>query len=201
MLMMVRVGVFRCHWTLPAWLKRDIPVGGEYARIKRDLRGLNLHTVCEEARCPNIGKCWGGGESHTATATIMLMDDECTRGCRFSSVKTNRTPKPLDVMEPENTATALAKWGLVLTSVDRDDLADGGADHHLLVLSSSPNSSVPACLGGDFRGNLQSVERVALSGLDVYAHNLETVEALQPFVPCDQASVKLCLRGGQVCRA
>jgi lipoyl synthase len=79
--------------------------------------------VCEEARCPNIGDCWGGGEHKTATATIMLMGDECTRGCRFCSVKTSRTPKPLDQNEPENVAHAISKWDLdyiVLTSVDRD---------------------------------------------------------------------------------
>ena len=91
-----------------------------------------MHTVCEEAKCPNIGDCWGGGADQTATATIMLMGDECTRGCRFCSVKTNRKPKPLDPEEPRNTAQAISRWGLdyvVLTSVDRDDLADGGAAH------------------------------------------------------------------------
>jgi lipoyl synthase len=117
---------------LPSWLKTGIPAGENYVRIKKDLRGLNLHTVCEEARCPNIGDCWGGGENQTATATIMIMGDECTRGCRFCSVKTNRTPKPLDPNEPENTAEAISRWGLdyiVMTSVDRDDLPDGGASH------------------------------------------------------------------------
>lgn len=84
-----------------------------------------LHQVCEEARCPNIGECWGGGEDHVSTATIMLMGDTCTRGCRFCSVKTSRTPLPLDPSEPENTAKAIAEWGLdyvVLTSVDRDGI-------------------------------------------------------------------------------
>ncbi|RKO87497.1 hypothetical protein BDK51DRAFT_16610, partial [Blyttiomyces helicus] len=120
------------HVRLPPWLKTEIPVGENFSRIKKDLRGLNLHTVCEEARCPNIGECWGGGETKAATATIMLMGDECTRGCRFCSVKTNRKPGPLDPNEPEHTAEALSRWGLdyvVLTSVDRDDLPDGGADH------------------------------------------------------------------------
>ncbi|CAG8772366.1 763_t:CDS:2, partial [Funneliformis caledonium] len=109
---------------LPEWLKTNkVPSGTNFARIKRDLRGFNLHTVCEEAKCPNIGDCWGGGEHQTATATIMLMGDECTRGCRFCSVKTSRTPNPLDPNEPENVAHAISKWGLdyvVLTSVDRD---------------------------------------------------------------------------------
>ncbi|EPY78009.1 lipoyl synthase, mitochondrial precursor [Camelus ferus] len=99
---------------------------------------LKFHWVCEEARCPNIGECWGGGEHATATATIMLMGDTCTRGCRFCSVKTARTPPPLDANEPYNTAKAIAEWGLdyvVLTSVDRDDMPDGGAEHFAKTVS------------------------------------------------------------------
>jgi len=160
---------------LPSYLKTSIPKGASFTNIKKDLRGLNLHTVCEEARCPNIGDCWGGKPGATeaegrsaATATIMvrhrfnssqtseltgmqLMGDTCTRGCRFCSVKTSKTPPPLDPHEPENTAEAISRWGLgyiVLTSVDRDgrlftfcaiitalftssivDLADGGCRH------------------------------------------------------------------------
>uniref|UniRef100_A0A8C4R943 Lipoyl synthase, mitochondrial n=1 Tax=Eptatretus burgeri TaxID=7764 RepID=A0A8C4R943_EPTBU len=117
---------------LPPWLKTEIPLGKNYNRLKNSLRDLNLHTVCEEARCPNIGECWGGGEHGTATATIMLMGDTCTRGCLFCSVKTSRKPPPLDPNEPLNTAKAIAAWDLdyvVLTSVDRDDLVDGGAEH------------------------------------------------------------------------
>ncbi|RIA80249.1 hypothetical protein C1645_800389 [Glomus cerebriforme] len=169
---------------LPEWLKTKVPVGANFARIKRDLRGLNLHTVCEEARCPNIGDCWGGGEHKTATATIMLMGDECTRGCRFCSVKTSRTPKPLDQNEPENVANAISKWGLdyiVLTSVDRDDLSDGGSEHFAktvrLLKKKAPHILVE-CLTGDFQGNLDCVTKLATSGLDVYAHNIETVESL-----------------------
>ena len=116
---------------LPPWLKTKIPEGKNFAKLKDDLRGLKLATVCEEARCPNIGECWGG-ETGTATATIMLMGDTCTRGCRFCSVKTARAPPPLDSEEPENTARAITAWGLdyvVLTSVDRDDLEDAGASH------------------------------------------------------------------------
>lgn len=96
------------HQKLPSWLKTDIPTGETFKKIKNDLRGLKLNTVCEEARCPNIGECWGGGEEKTATATIMLMGDECTRGCRFCSVKTNRNPGALDGEEPENTAEAIS---------------------------------------------------------------------------------------------
>ncbi|CCF42041.1 lipoyl synthase, partial [Colletotrichum higginsianum] len=98
---------------LPEWLKTPIPAGNEnYKAIKKDLRGLGLHTVCEEAKCPNISECWGGSSKSAATATIMLMGDTCTRGCRFCSVKTNRAPAPLDPHEPEHTAEALARWGL-----------------------------------------------------------------------------------------
>lgn len=107
---------------LPSFLKHPIPSGKSYTEIKKDLRGLGLHTVCEEAKCPNIGECWGGDKGQ-ATATIMLMGDQCTRGCRFCSVKTSKLPPPLDVHEPENTAEAISRWGLgyiVLTSVDRD---------------------------------------------------------------------------------
>ncbi|TQN64156.1 Lipoyl synthase [Colletotrichum shisoi] len=174
---------------LPEWLKTPIPAGNEnYKAIKKDLRGLGLHTVCEEAKCPNISECWGGSSKSAATATIMLMGDTCTRGCRFCSVKTNRAPAPLDPHEPEHTAEALARWGLgyvVLTSVDRDDLADGGARHFAETISKikakKPSLLVEA-LTGDFMGDLDMVRIVAESGLDVYAHNVETVEALTPYV-------------------
>ncbi|XP_046698832.1 lipoyl synthase, mitochondrial isoform X2 [Silurus meridionalis] len=173
---------------LPPWLKTEIPIGKNYNKLKNTLRDLKLHTVCEEARCPNIGECWGGGEHATATATIMLMGDTCTRGCRFCSIKTARNPPPLDPDEPYNTAKAIAEWGLdyvVLTSVDRDDLADGGAEHFAKTVSHlkerNPNILVE-CLTPDFRGDLSAVEKVALSGLDVYAHNIETVKELQRYV-------------------
>ncbi|KNE55938.1 lipoyl synthase [Allomyces macrogynus ATCC 38327] len=176
------------HVRLPEWLKTDIPVGTDYNRIKKDLRGLKLHTVCEEAKCPNVGECWGGNETGTATATIMLMGDTCTRGCRFCAVKTSKTPPPLDPHEPENTAEAISRWGLdyvVLTSVDRDDLADGGAAHFAktvqLIKQKNPKILVE-CLTGDYQGDLECVNHVAQSGLDVYAHNIETVEALTPYV-------------------
>nr|XP_020457699.1 lipoyl synthase, mitochondrial [Monopterus albus] len=173
---------------LPPWLKREIPIGKNYNRLKNTLRDLNLHTVCEEARCPNIGECWGGGQYATATATIMLMGDTCTRGCRFCSVKTARRPPPLDPEEPYSTAKAVAAWGLdyvVLTSVDRDDIADGGAEHFAKTVSNlkerNPQIMVE-CLTPDFRGDLSAVEKIALSGLDVYAHNVETVRELQGHV-------------------
>ncbi|KAF8320600.1 Lipoyl synthase [Cantharellus anzutake] len=194
---------------LPSYLKTKIPTSASYNNIKKDLRGLNLHTVCEEARCPNIGDCWGGSDAvgtsdaekkRGATATIMLMGDTCTRGCRFCSVKTSKNPPPLDIHEPENTAEAIRRWGLgyiVLTSVDRDDLADGGAAHFAETIrkikQKAPHILVEA-LTGDFGGSLDGVATVAKSGLDVYAHNIETVEALTPFVRDRRANFRQSLR-------
>ncbi|XP_064636827.1 lipoyl synthase, mitochondrial-like [Lineus longissimus] len=173
---------------LPPWLKTEIPAGKNYTKVKNSLRKLKLNTVCEEARCPNIGECWGGGENQTATATIMVLGDQCTRGCRFCSVKTSRKPPPPDPNEPVNTATAIAAWGLdyvVLTSVDRDDLPDGGARHFAetvrQIKTRDPRIRVE-CLTPDFRGDLKQVETVADAGLDVYAHNVETVRELQALV-------------------
>lgn len=174
---------------LPSYMKTNIPKGANFGRIKRDLRGLGLATVCEEARCPNIGECWGGeGGKENATATIMLMGDTCTRACRFCAVKTSRTPAALDPHEPENTAEAISRWGLgyiVLTSVDRDDLPDGGSAHIAQTVSKikqkAPHILVEA-LVPDFGGDVGAVAQVARSGLDVYAHNVETVERTTPFV-------------------
>lgn len=173
---------------LPKWLKVPIPKGSNYHKLKKDVADLKLSTVCEEARCPNIGECWGGGDKSKATATIMLLGDTCTRGCRFCSVKTNRTPSKPDPNEPENTAEAVSRWGLgyvVLTTVDRDDLPDGGS-HHLAETVRKIKQKAPKILvetlSGDFRGDLEMVDVMARSGLDVYAHNMETVEALTPHV-------------------
>lgn len=184
---------------LPEWLKTDIPVGKNFHKLQSDLRKLNLHTVCEEAKCPNIGECWGGGEDHTATATIMVLGDQCTRGCRFCSVKTSRAPPPPDPAEPVNTAKAVAAWGLdyiVITSVDRDDLSDGGSEHFAETVREIKQRSptlLVECLTPDFRGDLACVERVVRSGLDVYAHNVETVEDLQWLVRDPRAAYKQSL--------
>ncbi|GAB0090182.1 Lipoyl synthase [Sergentomyia squamirostris] len=184
---------------LPPWLKTTIPRGENFMRIKQQLRELNLATVCEEARCPNIGECWGGGEHGTQTATIMLMGDTCTRGCRFCSVKTARNPPPLDPYEPTKTAKAIASWGLdyiVLTSVDRDDLPDGGANHiaeTVREIKKHNGNIFVECLVPDFRGSDNSVRIIANSGLDVYAHNIETVEDLTPFVRDRRANYRQTL--------
>lgn len=171
----------------PPWLKvrppGDHEAEAEYQRLRKSLRGLKLTTVCEEARCPNIGECWGGG-----TATIMLMGDTCTRGCRFCNIKTSSQPPSLDENEPGNVATAVAKWGLkyiVLTSVDRDDLPDGGSIHiaqTVRELKRRQPDLLVETLSPDFAGDPKAVDRVASSGLDVFAHNVETVERLQPVV-------------------
>lgn len=186
---------------LPEWLKTPIPEGDNYKTLRNDLRGLNLHTVCEEARCPNISSCWGGSSKSAATATIMLMGDTCTRGCRFCSVKTSKAPAALDPHEPEHTAEALARWGLgyvVLTSVDRDDLADGGAAHFAETIRKikmkSNGAVLVEALTGDFGGDLEQVEKVAISGLDVYAHNVETTEELTPMVRDRRANFQQSLK-------
>eukprot|EP01025_Chloroclados_australasicus_P053018 TRINITY_DN6200_c0_g1_i3.p1 TRINITY_DN6200_c0_g1~~TRINITY_DN6200_c0_g1_i3.p1 ORF type:complete len:325 (+),score=29.38 TRINITY_DN6200_c0_g1_i3:54-977(+) len=166
----------------PPWLRQRGPQGQRYGYLKGQLNTLNLHTVCEEAQCPNVGECWNGD---TGTATIMLLGDTCTRGCRFCAVNTSRTPSPPDPMEPENTAKAIAEWGVgyvVLTSVDRDDLDDGGAEHFaktVRILKDLKPSILVECLTPDFRGDLDAVKHLASSGLDVYAHNIETVDRLQ----------------------
>ncbi|CAD6187839.1 unnamed protein product [Caenorhabditis auriculariae] len=189
---------------LPPWLKKEkvLPSENEnVARLKKQLKSLKLSTVCEEARCPNLGECWGGSEDSLATATIMLMGDTCTRGCRFCSVKTSRAPPPLDPNEPQNTAKAVASWGvdyIVLTSVDRDDLPDGGALHlrkTVEMMKKAKPELLIECLLPDFAGNKHSIEVMASSGLDVYAHNMETVERLTPWVRDPRAKYGQSLSG------
>ena len=173
----------------PDWLRVAKPGGAEYNRIRKGLRGSKLASVCEEAKCPNIGECWGGKKG-TATATIMVMGDTCTRGCRFCNVKTSRTPPALDPLEAAHTAENIASWGVdyvVITSVDRDDIPDGGAGHFAEVVRRTKairSSLLLECLTPDFNGTsgLDGVATVATSGLDVYAHNIETVERLQSTV-------------------
>lgn len=172
----------------PEWLRQKAPQGEKYREVKETLSGLKLHTVCEEAQCPNIGECWNGGGDGIATATIMLLGDTCTRGCRFCAVKTSRNPAPPDPLEPLRTAQAVASWGMdyiVLTSVDRDDLPDGGSGHFaetVGALKILKPAIMVECLTSDFRGDLKAVETLVNSGLDVFAHNIETVKRLQRIV-------------------
>nr|AMZ03521.1 plastid lipoate synthase 1 [Helianthus annuus] len=172
----------------PGWLRQKAPQGVKYEEVKESLSRLKLNTVCEEAQCPNIGECWNGGGDGIATATIMLLGDTCTRGCRFCAVKTSRNPAPPDPMEPQNTAQAIVSWGvdyIVLTSVDRDDLPDGGSGHFAETVKAMKKSKpeiMVECLTSDFRGDLEAVSMLANSGLDVFAHNIETVKRLQRIV-------------------
>ena len=170
------------HLPKPHWLKVKAPISGSYIQLKSMFKQLNLATVCQEARCPNIGECWAGG-----TATIMLMGETCTRGCRFCHVKTGNPRGLLDQREPENVGLAIAQMDLdyvVLTSVDRDDLPDGGADHFARTVETIKQRSglIVEVLTPDFQANVQPIERVVRAKPDVFAHNVETVERLTPAV-------------------
>jgi lipoic acid synthetase len=163
----------------PEWLKIKAPGGENYVRLKAQLRERGLHTVCEEARCPNVEECWAGG-----TATLMLLGDTCTRGCRFCAVKTARLPAPPDLDEPRKSAESVKLMELdyvVLTSVDRDDLPDGGAAHFAAtvraVREASPETLVEVLIP-DFRGDPVALATLLASRPDVVAQNLETVERL-----------------------
>ena len=179
----------------PEWLKVKIPSGEKYHYIKKLLKGLNLSTVCEEAHCPNIGECWSGG-----TATIMLMGDLCTRGCRFCNVKTGNPKAWLDEKEPEKVALALSCLKLnyiVLTSVDRDDLPDEGSGHFAktikLIKKRIPELLVEV-LTPDFKGRKDLIEKIVQAHPDVFAHNIETVERLSPKVRDSRAGYKQSLK-------
>jgi lipoic acid synthetase len=164
----------------PAWLKVRAPGGERYGALKETFRSLDLHTVCEEAHCPNVGECWSEG-----VATVMLLGDTCTRGCRFCAVATGNPRGAVDVREPEHVARALSRMPLhyvVMTMVDRDDLLDGGADHVAVTVQRlkelRPEMLVETLLG-DFGGHMTSVDVTLEAGPDVWAHNLEVVERLQ----------------------
>jgi lipoic acid synthetase len=164
---------------LPEWLRAPLPGGERYAMIKGKLRERGLFTVCEEAQCPNIGECWNHG-----TATLMLMGEACTRACRFCAVKNDPRPAPLDPGEPRKAAEQVELMGLdyvVMTSVNRDDLPDGGAAHFAetirAVKARSPQTLVEV-LTPDFQGVHRDIETVVDAPPDVFAHNIETVEAL-----------------------
>jgi len=164
----------------PPWLRIKLSTGREYQEVRGLMRGLRLNTVCEEARCPNIYECWGD-----RTATFMILGEICTRRCGFCAVTTGR-PQGVDADEPAHLAEAVARLGLehaVVTSVDRDDLPDGGADHFAAVIRAvrerNPDCGVEI-LTPDFRGVPDAVDRILPSGPVVFSHNLETVPRLYP---------------------
>ncbi|MEZ5570122.1 MAG: lipoyl synthase [Halioglobus sp.] len=163
----------------PDWLRVRLRGGATFDKVRAIVHEHNLATVCEEAKCPNIGECWTSG-----TATIMLMGDVCTRACRFCAVNTGNPRSWLDADEPENTARSVQLMGLryvVLTSVNRDDLPDGGAAHYAAcvrrVKALNPDTAVEA-LTPDFLGDLSAVATVVDSGIEVFAQNVETVRRL-----------------------
>ena len=162
----------------PDWIKVKPPGNPNYLRLKRILREKNLHTVCEEARCPNIGECWGN-----KTATFLILGDTCTRGCRFCAIDKGK-PLALDPEEPRNVALVVKELGLnhiVVTSVNRDDLPDGGANHFaktvFWIKNLNPSIRVELLIP-DFEGNLQALETVINSGIEILNHNIETVPRL-----------------------
>jgi lipoyl synthase len=163
----------------PPWLKVKAPGGASYAHIKKTLRTLDLNTVCEEARCPNVGECWGEG-----TATVMLLGHTCTRGCRFCAVTTGNPGGAVDPREPEHVARAIASLGLryvVLTMVDRDDLLDGGAGHvadTVRRLKTYQPDLLVETLVGDMGGRTHDIDTILAAKPDVYAHNIEVTRRL-----------------------
>jgi len=165
-----------------------MPGGGRYEQVRRALRELGLHTVCEEASCPNIGECWGSG-----TATVMLMGDVCTRGCRFCDVASG-TPAPLDPLEPRHLAEAVGRLSLdylVVTSVNRDELPDGGAAHFaqaIVELRRAAPHTLVEVLTPDFQGVKPALDLIIDAAPAVAAHNVETVERLTPRVRDRRAS-------------
>jgi len=177
----------------PEWLKVRLPHGEAYERVKGIVRETHLATVCEEARCPNIAECWGGG-----TATVMLMGEVCTRACRFCHVKVG-APPPLDPEEPEHLGRAVAELKLayiVVTSVNRDDQPDGGAGHFAQAIRAirreAPKTRIEVLIP-DFQGAERDLGTVALARPDVLAHNVETVERLTPDVRDRRASYRQSL--------
>ena len=175
-------------------LKIRVRPSPEAARVARVLRKYGLHTVCEEALCPNILECWGSG-----TATFMILGDTCTRGCRFCSVKKGR-PEPPDPSEPARIAMAVRELGLryvTLTSVTRDDLPDGGAGHYartIRLLKRQVPGVIVEALTPDFQGREELVASVVSAGLDVFAHNIETVRRLTPKIRDPRAGYDQSLR-------
>ena len=191
---MNRSEVSKARVPKPDWLKVKLAHGESYELLKNKVKKLDLHTVCQEAMCPNIGECWGAG-----TATIMILGDTCTRGCRFCNVKTGSPRGEVDWLEPKRVAEAVRDMGwkyLVLTAVDRDDLADGGAAIFAgtvrMIHKLVPDAKVE-CLTGDFAGDLAALDIVLEAEPEVLAHNLETVPRLQATVRDKRANFEQSL--------
>ncbi|MES1176058.1 MAG: lipoyl synthase [Myxococcales bacterium] len=179
----------------PPWLKVRAPGGENYTKLKQTLRELDLYTVCEEARCPNVAECWAAG-----TATVMLLGHTCTRGCRFCAVTTGNPRGAVDPREPEHVARAISQLGLryvVLTMVDRDDLLDGGASHMaraVVALREHSPGLLVETLVGDFGGRMRDVNSMVDSGPDVFAHNIEVTRRLTPRIRDQRCDYDLSLR-------
>ena len=178
----------------PSWLKMKIPSGENYLKVRKTLQKYNLHTVCEEASCPNISECWGVG-----TATIMIMGDVCSRGCKFCNVETGK-PFELDSEEPQHVAKAIKDWNLryvVITSVCRDDLPDEGSEHFARTIqcikSECPNTVVESLIP-DFSGNEKFIETIVKAKPNVIGHNIETVKRLSPSIRDLRANYKQSLK-------
>ena len=179
----------------PAWLKTRLPQGQTYFQIKKNLAQRQLVTVCQEAKCPNIGECW-----NTGTATFMVLGDTCTRACRFCHIKTGNPQGFVDVAEPQRVADSVRVMGLnyaVITMVDRDDLSDGGAAHLAAVVQAvravRPQIKVEL-LTSDFKGELAALDTLFAAEPEVLAHNVETVERLTPRVRDRRASYRTSLK-------
>jgi len=178
----------------PSWIRSKIPSGENFSFIKKICEELNLHTVCEEALCPNISECWGSG-----TATFMILGDTCTRACRFCNVKSGNPRGFVDYEEPKRVAQAVSQLNLnyiVITSVDRDDLPDGGAKifaETVKEIKKVRRDIIVELLIPDFRGNIESLKIVAESGAEVIGHNIETVKRLTPLVRDPRATYEQSL--------
>ena len=178
----------------PDWLKVRLPAGPRYLELKDLMRGMQLHTVCEEARCPNIGECWGHG-----TATFMILGDVCTRACRYCAV-TSGKPTTLDLAEPKRVAEAVRTMGLkhaVVTSVDRDDLPDGGAGLFAATIRTihqlNPECAVEV-LTPDFQGKDEHIRTVMDARPEIFNHNIETVERVFPHVRPGRSRYRVSLQ-------
>lgn len=181
--------------TKPLWLKVRPPTGIKFQRLHKALHDNDLNTVCQSANCPNMGECWTRG-----TATFMIMGSICTRNCRFCAVKNGRKGEPLDPLEPEKIRAAVHDTGLrhvVLTSVDRDDLRDGGAEHFadcIRALRSSGMDITIEALIPDFQGNATCLQKIIEASPDIMAHNIETTEEFQALARDKRAGYRLSLK-------